>query len=392
MNPKTDLQEKLQKTERRNFIKLLSAGSIGALAASASLGSCTSKQEVTQEGTAKTNKKVLMKLGCQYGSVTEENLSFKARHGVFYIDGDMPKFLEGKGWDLEDSFRKKEACEKYGIRLDAYHLPLSSAGIDRVKIPNIMLGRSPERDREIEWIQQMILVAAKTDVKVLNYNTTLLPVVRTQKTIDPTRGFSSYSTWNYEEALKNPQELTIAGEVGVDEIFERITYLLDRILPVAEEYNIKLANHIADPPIPAGFRGITRWNSPDVFEGIKRFAQLYDSPSHGFNFCIGSIAEGLNDPANEIFPIIEWVGKRKQIFNVHLRNIKGGWNNFQEVYPDNGVMNFYHVMRALRDVDYDGMVMPDHVPYHDAPGAKEQAFAFAYGHIKALLLALSSGE
>ena len=31
------------------------------------------------------------------------------------------------------------------------------------------------------------------------------------------------------------------------------------------------------------------------------------------------------------------------------------------------------------------MVMPDHVPQHEAPGAREQAFAFSYGYIKALL-------
>ncbi|EON78167.1 Mannonate dehydratase [Lunatimonas lonarensis] len=388
MKTQNSNQAKTETIQRRSFVKLLSAGSVGAIALGQTLSSCTSSQDAQEASTTTAKpKKVLMKLGCQSGGTTEENLAFKARHGVFHLDGGMPAFVEGKGWDLEDSLRKKEACEKYGINLDAYHLPLTSAGIDRVIIPNIMLGKSPERDREIEMVQQMIEVSAKTGIKVLNYNTTILPVLRTERTIDPKRGFASYSTWNYEEALRKEQPLTIAGIVGIDEIFERITYFLDRVLPVAEEYKVKLANHIADPPVEPGFRGITRWNSPDVFEGIKRFAQLYDSPYHGFNFCIGSIAEGLKDPATEIFPIIEWVGKRKQIFNVHLRNIKGGWNNFQEVYPDNGDMNFFHVVRALRDVEYDGMVMPDHVPYSDAPGANLQAFSFAYGHISALLLA-----
>jgi len=376
--------------QRRDFVKILSTGSVSAIAIAHTLAGCTSPSETPPVATTEPKKKILMKLGCQSGGTTDENLAFKARHGVYHLDGGMPNFIAGKGWDLEDSLRKKEACEKFGISLDAYHLPLTSAGIDRVSVPNIMLGKSPERDREIEMIQQMIQVSAKTGIKVLNYNTTILPVLRTQRTIDPKRGNASYSTWNYEEAIKTEQPLTIAGEVGIDEIFERITYFLDRVLPVAQEYKVKLANHIADPPAPVGFRGITRWNSPDVFEGIKRFAQLYDNPYHGFNFCIGSIAEGLKDPATEIFPIIEWVGKRKQIFNVHLRNIKGGWNNFQEVYPDNGDMNFYHVMKALRDVEYDGMVMPDHVPYSDAPGANLQAFSFAYGHISALLLAISS--
>lgn len=126
-----------------------------------------------------------------------------------------------------------------------------------------------------------------------------------------------------------------------------------------------------------------------MFAGIKRFAQLYDSPWHGFNFCIGSIAEGLKNPKTEIMPIIKWTGERNQIFNVHLRNIKGGWNNFQEVYPDNGDMNFLHVVRALRDVGFSGMVMPDHVPHHAEEEGTLQAFSFSYGYIKALIQAVS---
>lgn len=342
------------------------------------------------EEAPQTKRPVLMKVGCQHGGTGKENLEFLARHGVFNMDGGAPKFIPGVGWDLQDSLAKKEACEKYGISLDAYHLPLTSAGIDRVTVPNIMLGKSPERDREIEMIQQMISVAAKSDVKLLLYNTTIHPVLRTGRTVDPTRGNASYSTWNYEEALKRNDPKTIAGDVSVDEIYERITYLLDRILPVAEEYNVKLGNHIADPPVPAGYRGITRWNSPDVFEGIKRFAQLYDSPSHGFNLCLGSTAEGLADPKTEILPIIKWVGERNQIFNIHLRNIQGGWNNFREVFPDNGDMDFVAVVRVLRDVGYSGMLMPDHIPHHEDPASALQGHAFAFGYNKALIQAVAS--
>ena len=139
--------------------------------------------------------------GCQHGGTGKKNLEFLARHGVFHIDGGSPKFIKGVGWDLEDSLKKKEECEKYGIRLDAYHLPLSSAGINKVSTPNIMLGKSPERDREIEMIQQMIEVAGKSDVRLLLYNTTIQPILRTGRTTDSKRGNAQYSTWNYEEAI-----------------------------------------------------------------------------------------------------------------------------------------------------------------------------------------------
>jgi mannonate dehydratase len=177
--------------------------------------------------------------------------------------------------------------------------------------------------------------------------------------------------------------------VSADQIYERITYLLDRLLPVAEEYKVRLANHIADPPTHVGYRGITRWNSPDIFVGIKRFANLYDSKYHGFNLCLGSVAEGLKDPKTEILPIIKWIGERNKIFNIHLRNIKGGWDNFQEVYPDNGDMDFFRILKVLRDVNYPYLIMPDHVPHHSDPASSSQAFSFAYGYIKGLLLALS---
>ena len=373
--------------KRRNLLKNFATSYLGAFAFGNASGALSTSSK--KSGTvAKKKKPMLMKVGCQHGGTGKENLEYLARHGVFHMDGGSPKFIEGVGWDLEDSLAKKEACEKYGISLDAYHLPLSSAGIHRISTPNIMLGKSPARDREIEMIQQMIEVAAKSDVRLLLYNTIILNILRTGRTIDPKRGNASYSTWNYEEARKRNEPNYIDEVVDIDEIYERITYFLDRVLPVAEEYNVKLGNHIADPPAPVGYRGITRWNSPHVFEGIKRFGQLYDSPSHGFNLCLGSVAEGLKDPKTEIIPIIKWVGARKQIFNIHLRNIKGGWNNFQEVYPDNGDMDFVEVVRTLRDVGYDGMLMPDHTPHHDDPASHLQGHAYAFGYNQALIHAV----
>ncbi len=378
-----------QKMNRRSALTSALKGSLGA-GLLLGCGETATTKEPTSGTDRAADKPMLMKVGCQHGGTGKENLEFLARHGVFNMDAGSPKEIEGLGWDLDDALKKKEACEKYGISLDAYHLPLTSAGIERVSTPNIMLGKSPQRDREIEQIQQMISVAGKAGVKILNYNTTILPVLRTGRTVDPGRGNASYSTWNYEEAIRRNEPKTIAGEVSVDQMFERITYLLDRIIPVAEEYKVQLANHIADPPTPVGYRGITRWNSPDVFEGIKRFAQLYDSPYHGFNLCLGSTAEGLKDPRTEILPIIKWVGDRKQIFNIHLRNIKGGWNNFQEVYPDNGDMDFVQVVKALRDGGYAGMVLPDLIPHHEDPGSALQGHAFAFGYIKGLIQAIGS--
>jgi mannonate dehydratase len=215
-------QEK-KSMQRRGFVKAVSLGSVGAAMLGATGAGCASAAEKPAPAKTAEKKPLLMKVGCQSGGTSIENLEFKARHGVFNIDGGAPKYIPGKGWDLDESMRMREACEKYGISLDAYHLPLTSAGIDKVETPNIMLGKSPARDREIADIQQMISVAGKTGVHCLNYNTIILPILRTGFTVDPKRGNASYNTWNYQEALKNNEGLTVAGVVDIDEMYARIT-------------------------------------------------------------------------------------------------------------------------------------------------------------------------
>jgi mannonate dehydratase len=42
-------------------------------------------------------------------------------------------------------------------------------------------------------------------------------------------------------------------------------------------------------------------------------------------------------------------------------------------------------LRVYRDVGYDGMIMPDHVPRIEGDADGGQAFAYAFGYIQALL-------
>jgi mannonate dehydratase len=73
-----------------------------------------------------------------------------------------------------------------------------------------------------------------------------------------------------------------------------------------------------------------------------------------------------------------------------MRNIRGGLHNFEEVYPDEGMLDFLAIMRVLRDTQFAGAICPDHMPRHsDDPGSL-QAFAFGYGYIKALIQAVNA--
>ena len=86
--------------------------------------------------------------------------------------------------------------------------------------------------------------------------------------------------------------------------------------------------------------------------------------------------------------MINYFGERRTIFNIHFRNIHGRRDDFQETFPDEGDMGMVAVMRSLKRVGYSFMVMPDHLPQHADDPQGDQAFAFGYGYIKALLQAV----
>lgn len=269
---------------RRDFIK---GAGLGALALP---GGASPPQEMRQ--------RALMKLGTQQASPTDDLLRYFAQFGVRNICGTPPRPGLRGWWEVEDLVLLRRRVEFFGISLDMLPLPMSSRPLARAECPNILLGKSPERDREIEIIRQDIRAAAKAGIPALKYNLTLLGVVRTERT--PGRGGSRYSTFDYEKADRD--EPTPAGRVSADEAWERITYFLDRVVPVAEENRVRLACHPNDPRVPDGFRGVSCVLGS--VEGLKRFLEIRPSPYHGLNFCQGTVCEGLENPAKEIFDVL----------------------------------------------------------------------------------------
>jgi mannonate dehydratase len=208
----------------------------------------------------------------------------------------------------------------------------------------------------------------------------ILGVVRTEPT--PGRGGASYSTFVYDKARQEPP-LTEAGPVNADQYWERITYFLERVVPVAEEHKVRLACHPHDPGMPPdkGYRGVQ--TVLGSVAGLKRFIEIAPSKYHGLNFCQGTISEMLQKPGEEIFDVIRYFGSRGKIFMVHFRNIRGRFLDFQETFIDDGDVDMLKAMRVYKEVGFDGMMMPDHVPRIPGDTRGFQAFAFTFGYISA---------
>ena len=368
--------------DRRDFVRLAGLG----VAAGTATATAAKAEAVRAEPTVRAAAKAMMKVGTQHDS-SDDVLGILAALGVTNICSRLPSARLDDQWSVEGLTRLRERVEHFGITLDMVPLPMSSNPIARAENPNILLGKSPERDREIDDICQMIRNASRAGIPALKYNLTLIGVPRTAST--PGRGGARYSTFVYDEASQDPP-LTEAGVVGPDVYWERITYFLTKVIPVAEEYKVRMACHPQDPGMPRGkgFRGIeTVLGNVD---GLKRFISISPSPYHGFNFCQGTVSEMLAKPGEEIYDVIRYFGSRNKIFNVHFRNIRGGFLRFQETFIDDGDVDMLKAMRVYKEVGFTGMLMPDHVPAIEGDAKGAQAFAFTFGYIKALIAAVNA--
>lgn len=319
--------------------------------------------------------------GDKFAELGDSYLRQLAQLGVRHVCIDPPG--NPHDWTEDVLARHKERVESAGLVLDMVQLPLSSIGVDRVASPAIVLGQDPEREREVDSICRLIEMVGRLGIKSTKYNFNILGIPRTPS--EKGRGGAVLSTYRAEETT-NDQDLTRAGKVSADQMWERITWFLERVVPVAEASKVRLACHPHDPLTPPGYRGMEERVLGSA-EGLKRFVQTCESPYHGLNFCQGTIAESMVNPREEIGDVIRWFGSRGKIFNVHFRNIKGGRFSFTEEFPDAGDMDMAESFRIYKEVGVDCMIMPDHVPHIDGQAPFETAFAFCFGYIIALFQA-----
>ncbi|MEW5980185.1 MAG: mannonate dehydratase [Acidobacteriota bacterium] len=365
--------------KRREFGHKLVSGALGT-----SMAGCCVPELVSAQSPHPAGKNTRMHVGGDYHSVagpgitSRENLEFNLRHGVKHLTVLAKKRSDGDGWDLDELRRMKDDCDRHGVILEAI----------RMEADYIKLQSGPERERELDRIRRNIQKAALIGVKIVTYHWTVIPIQRNRQVTG--RGNARYAGFELQE---NWRQLPVgeSGRVPSEDYWERIATFLENVIPVASQHDVKMACHPYDPPgLPLGYLGVDNWDSPSIFEAIKRYESIVESSYNGFQLCLGTTAEGLTRPSVEVLPIVQYLGERNKIHQIHMRNIRGGLHRFEEVYPDEGEMDFFQIMRILRDVQYSGSICPDHMPRHPDDSAGLQAFAFAYGYLQALIQAVNS--
>lgn len=288
------------------------------------------------------------------------------------------------------------------------HLPLlrlkalyESAGFELVVIearPPLNLAKRglPGRDAEIDTVVELLESMGRLGIRTWCYEwMTDFNWLRTTTSIR-SRGGSLVS--GYDDAAMSGAPDSELGPVSEVQLWDSLEYFLRRVVPVAERCGVQLAMHPDDPPV-SPIRGVARIMTS--LENYQRLLDLVPSPMNGITLCQGNFGLMTDDlPA-----AIRHFGSQQKVFFVHFRDVRGTVQKFEETWHDAGPTDLYECMRAYREVGFDGVLRPDHVPTlegesNERPGYSVLGRLFAVGYIRGLqeaayhdeLLAAGPGE
>lgn len=174
--------------------------------------------------------------------------------------------------------------------------------------------------------------------------------------------------------------LTNGREYSEEEVWDNFAHFIRQAARVAEEEGVLIGIHPDDPPI-ARLGGVPRLFS--TFASYRRALEIADSPNVGVCLCIGCWLEGGDLWGVDAIEAIRHFGAHQQLFKVHFRNVDAPLPHFVETFVDDGYQDMYPIMRALQEVGFRGVAIPDHIPQMaDDP---RLGTAFTIGYMKALL-------
>jgi mannonate dehydratase len=168
-------------------------------------------------------------------------------------------------------------------------------------------------------------------------------------------------------------------KISHEELWNRLQYFLDAIIPVAEKAGVQMAAHPDDPPMPF-LRNTPRLiYQPDMYQ---RLLEMNSSISNGLEFCLGSIAEMTEGDVHEA---TDFYSKQNRIAYIHFRNVVGKVPNYKEVFVDEGDIDMIRIIRILKKNNFLGVLIPDHTPQMTCDGSWYAGMAYSMGFMKAAI-------
>ncbi len=242
------------------------------------------------------------------------------------------------------------------------------------------------RDAKVEQYKRHLRDLGKAGIPYTTYAHMANGIWSTDR--EETRGGASARAFDMSKSAKGhwngtyfSAELTHGRAYTQEEIWSNYRSFIDEVAPVAEEAGVRIGFHPDDPPQPE-LGGVPRCIFSG-FDGYQQALDIADSPNVGICFCVGCWLEGGPLMGKGVVESLHEFGRQGKIFKVHFRNVDAPLPHFVETFIDDGYMDMYKVMRALREIDFDGVVIPDHIP--TMAGDPRLGTAYTIGYMRALI-------
>jgi len=309
----------------------------------------------------------------------DEDLLFARQLGVEYVS--LPS--GGDQATLENFLRWKERIEAAGLKV--WNIGNSNVH----NIPEVTLNL-PGRDQKIEEYKQYLRNLAKAGIHYTTYahmgNGIWSSPQETTRGGAPARAFRLETAKGYWAGKVFEGPLTHGRKYTPEEIWENYTFFIRQVAPVAEGLGIRIGIHPDDPPVPE-LGGVPRCIFGN-FAGYTRALEIANSPNVGVCLCCGTWLEGGKDMGKDVVEAIRAFAGMGKLWKIHFRNVSAPAPHFVETFVDNGYMDMWQIMKTLREVDFRGAVIADHVP--SMAGGRWAGWAYSMGYIKALLARANS--
>lgn len=211
----------------------------------------------------------------------------------------------------------------------------------------------PGREEEIEHFCTLVRAMGELGIPMLCYNwMAVIPWLRTSVAA-PGRGGALVT--GFDLAALEGAGPTWAGEVSAQQMWDAFAWFLRRVIPVAERAGVRLALHPDDPPL-APLRGIHRIMTS--VEALERALTLAESEANALTLCQGNVTLMTDDVPGAI----RHLGRDGRIVFGHFRDARGTPERFVETFHDDGQTDMLACMEAWHEIDFDGVIRPDHVP------------------------------
>ena len=259
-------------------------------------------------------------------------------------------------------------------RLEAWDIELWNIGVlDFHCDSDIVLGLK-EFPRKIDQYKEYLRNLGRAGISYTTYaHTANIKMPQYYQTgVGETRGLPTRE-FILNEALNLP--LSHGRIYSEQEVWKTLIEFIRQVVPVAEESGVRIGLQPDDPPIPnlGGVGRVAR-----SYAHCEQLIDLADSECFGLCLCVGSWAEGGDQMGADVYEMIDLFGREGKLFKVHLRNVDRPLPTFRETLLDDGYIDMYKVMQALKNVEFNGAILPDHVP-----GGKAEA-AYTIGYMRAL--------